>query len=91
MLAAYGRKIPPSKVMAAVEPAPRSVGKAGKVTSAVPPILMVEILADPSERCVKLLTMFVPPVRFRLALMFWEPLVEPPPIVRVPMTALPPV
>ena len=91
LLEASGRNVPPSKVKVAVELVPRTVGNAGSVTSAVPPMLMVETLVLPAESNVKLFATKVPPVRLSVELTPVEPALAAPPIARMPTFAVPPV
>ena len=83
--------MPPSRVRVAVEIAPRTGGKAGRVTSAVPPMLMKESLLPPADRTVNELAEKVPPVRERVELTPVEPEAAAPPIARMPTLAAPPV
>ena len=91
MLDTVGRSVPPSKLRVAVEPAPRTVGNAGRWTSAVPPMLMVAVLVGPAASKVKLFAQKYPPVRFNVETTPAEPAVAPPPIDRIPTFAVPPV
>ena len=83
--------MPPSKLRVAVEPAPRAVGKAGRVTSAVPPMLMTAVLVPPAASKVKEFAEKVPPVSVRVEFTPVDPLAAAPPIARMPTLAVPPV
>jgi len=89
-LAAAGRSVPPSKLMVAVVPLPRTVGKAGRVTFAVPPILSVTMPELPTPKAVKLVALNVPPVTVNVEL---RPVAvaAAPPIDRFVTDAVPPV
>jgi hypothetical protein len=86
-------RMPPSRLSVAVALAPRTVGKFGSVTSAVPPMLMMAVLLSAAASRGKLLAEKVPPVKVRV----WVPPlprfvpVLTPPIDRMPTFATPPV
>ena len=85
-----GLRVPPSKLMVAVEPVPRAVGKAGRVTSAVPPMLMTAVLVSPAASMVKAFAENVPPVRVSVDATPVVPAARPP-MARMPTFAVPPV
>ena len=90
MLAAVGRSVPPSKKSVAVDDVPRAVGKAGSVTSAEPPIVIVAVFVLPADSRANWLAANVPPVSVRLEV---KPTLVAalPPIDRMPTFARPPV
>ena len=90
MLVPEGLSVPPSKLSVAVEPVPRPTGKAGSVTTAVPPMVIVEATALPAERLPKLAAEKVPPVTENAAVEL-APLAPLPPMVSVALVDVPPV
>ena len=73
-----------------MEPLPRVVGKAGKVTSAVPPMMISDELPAPADKPEKArFTVKVPPLRFSLLMV--PELLVPPPMAMFRKRAVPPL
>jgi len=68
-----------------------AVGNAGRLTTAVPPTVMLTVLVPAEARTVNVLAVNVPPVTLKVALMPGLLTAAEPPMARMPTAAVPPV